>query len=247
MKKVKKLIGLILSVSMIFGLSVTAFASESSSTPEPPKNSDGVYEITEEYIEKYGVHTKDEYGNDIIEVPLGPAADITEPLSSEDECTEGVHEGHSIPDGVVQTRHFILTDHTHEVVNLTSANYSGFVGVTQYAMAGFTITKEYNESFQVNATLSLSGGITKSAVETALGVSVGGSYTRGSGESYSATVPSGYRGRIAYRYYSTLYMFDNKTTYFWSYTPLVTSEEYNACSAETAPYDGYYYLQLLAV
>ena len=114
-------------------------------------------------------------------------------------------------------------------------------------MAGFTISKEYNETFEINASISLQGGITDSIVESALGVSVGGSYRRGSGESYTATVPSGYRGRIAYRYYSTLYMFDNKTTYVWSSTPPVTTEEYDACSAESAPYDGYYYLQLLAV
>lgn len=244
---VKKIVSLICSSAILFGMSTAVFAAEPT-VPTPVVNSEGVFEVTEKYIEKYGIHTTDEFGNNIIEVPLGSAADIVEALSTnEPPCDEGVHEGHLQPEGIPQTRHFSLTPHSHEVVNVTSAQYSNYVPVTQYAMAGFTISKEYNETFEINASISLQGGITDSIVESALGVSVGGSYRRGSGESYTATVPSGYRGRIAYRYYSTLYMFDNKTTYVWSSTPPVTTEEYDACSAESAPYDGYYYLQLLAV
>lgn len=245
-KYVKKIVSLICSSAMLLGMSTTVLAAEPTA-PMPPVNSEGVFEVTEEYIEKYGIHTTDEFGNDIIEVPLAPAANVVESLSiDEPPCDKGLHEGHSLPEGIPQTRHFSLTPHSHEVVNLTSVQYSDTIPVTQYAMAGFTISKEYNDTFEVNASLSLEGGIPKSTVEAVLGISVGGSYTRGSGETYTATVPGGYRGRIAYRYYSTLYMFDNKTTYVWSSIPPVTTEEYDACSAESAPYDGYYYLQLLA-
>lgn len=242
----KKIISIILSLAMVLSMSATAFAAEQT-LPMQPANSDGFIEITEEYIEKYGVHTVDEFGNKIIEVPLGPDMSyISDPITTDEEVHEGIHEGHSYPEGMIQPYHFSLTPHSHEVVNVTSVQYSNYIPVTQYAMAGFTISKEYNETVEVNASLNLNGGISKSSVEGSLGVSVGGSYTRGSGESYSATVPSGYRGRIAYRYYSTLYMFDNKTSYIWSSYPLVITEEFDACSAESAPYDGYFYMQLLA-
>lgn len=133
------------------------------------------------------------------------------------------------------------------MINLRTVQYSSYVPATEYAMPGFTVTKEYSRSVEVNASLNLVGGISKGYVEGQLGVTVGGSYSRGSSESYSAVVPSGYRGRIAYRYYFHLYLFNNRTTYIWSSFPLVTTEEIDACSAESAPYDGYFYLQLLAL
>lgn len=247
-KDLKKLLSVALSTIMVIGMTTTTFAYEQP-MPKLPINSDGVIEITEEYIDQYGIRSVDEFGNEIIEVPLGPdLSNAVDPLTTNEPlCDEGVHNGHSLPEDMVQTYHFSLTPHSHEIVNLRSTRYSNYIPVTQYAMPGFTISKEYNRTVEVNASLSLAGGISKGAVEGELGVSVGGSYTRGSGETYSATVPSGYRGRIAYRYNSTLYSFDNKTTYVWSSSPLVTTEEFDPCSAESAPYDGYFYMQLLSI
>lgn len=245
----KKALSLLLMLSIIISsFSTTAYAAEATSSVENQQGN--VIEITEEYIQKYGVHTVDEYGNNIIEVPLGPsvAGGIKYPdAPAVDDNNMGVHEGHSYPDGYVMPRHFSLTPHSHEIINLETIQYSSYIPVTEYALAGFTVTKSYDRAFDISVSLSLEGGITKNQVEGALGIEVGGTYSWGSGESYSAVVPSGYRGRIAYRYYSYLYLFDNKTTYIWSSLPLVTTEEIDPCSAESAPYDGYYYLQLLAM
>lgn len=244
----KKFLCFLVTFSILMSaLSATAYAAEAAQPTETQQGS--IIEITEEYIQEYGIHTVDEYGNKIIEIPLGPSfvEGIKYPeIPDTDDNNVGVHDGHSYPSNYVTPRHFSLTPHSHEIINLQTVKYSNFIPVTEYAMAGFTVTKEYNRAFDISVSISLEGGITKSQVEGSLGVEVGGTYSWGSGESYSATVPSGYRGRIAYRYYSYLYLFDNKTTYIWSSLPLVTTEEIDACSAESAPYDGYYYLQLLA-
>lgn len=244
----KKVLSIILSLVMLLSMSVPAFAAEAELPNESPQGT--VIEITEEYIEQYGIHTVDEYGNDIIEVPLGPSLvggiKHPEPSAVEDN-NMGVHDGHNYPDGYIMPRHFSLTPHSHEIINLETIQYSSYIPVTEYALAGFTVTKSYDRAFDISVSLNLEGGITKNQVEGKLGIEVGGTYTWGSGESYSAVVPSGYRGRIAYRYYSYLYLFDNKTTYIWSSLPFVTTEEIDPCSAESAPYDGYYYLQLLAM
>lgn len=212
-------------------------------------------QITEEYIQKYGVHTVDENGNAMIEVPLGPS-NATGKLISENvplHDKHKIHSGHNIPDkylnnsDTISAQHFCLTPHTHEIVNLRSIAYNNFVPVTKYANPGFTISKSYNRTFTLSTSISLSGGITKGAVSGELGVEVGGSWSWGEGEEYSAVVPSGYRGRIAYRYDSTMYLFDNKTTYVWSTMPLHTTVEYDACSAESKPHSGYYYMQLIAI
>lgn len=245
----KKTLSLLLVFCLIFTLSIPAFAAETN-TPISKTYPAKEFIITEEYINQFGRHSTDEFGNDIIEVPLCPSqAKVIEKHDYKipEDTGMGVHEGHAIPDGIDSPKHFSLTPHSHEVVNLSSYIYSGYIPVTAYAAPGFTVTKSYSETAELNASLSLSGGITKGIVEGQLGVSVGGTYSCGQGESYSAVVPSGYRGRIAYRYYSYMYTFDNKTTYIWSSLPLVTTTEYDACYAQGAPYDGYFYLQLLAI
>lgn len=249
-KSFKKFICFTLSAIMVMGLSTTAFAAEPESTTPKYLPAD-VDEITEEIIEEYGIVSFDENGNKIITIPLGPAnygTDIAAPDYTPDDDVFGlVHDGHTIPDDIIMPLHFSLTPHSHEVTNLSSYTLNTYEPATEWADQGFTITKEYNRSVEINASLNLNGGISKSAVEAAIGVTVGGSYTRGSSESYSKTVPDGYKGRIVYYYSCTVYTFTNKTAYVWPNTiPQLITYEYDNCSASGAPYNGYFGLQLVA-
>ncbi len=247
-KHFKKLVSLALTAVMVMGMSVTAFAEEPQTQKYLPSD---IEEITEEMIEEYGIVTTDENGNEIITIPLGPAnegATIAAPDFNPDDDVQGfVHDGHTIPENITLPRHFSLTPHSHEVTNLSSYTLNTFVPATEYADQGFTVTKEYNRSVEVNASLDLNGGISKGDVEAAIGVSVGGSYTRGASESYSQVVPNGYKGRIVYYYTCTVYTFTNKTAYVWPNTiPQLITYEYDDCSAQSAPRNGYFGLQLIA-
>lgn len=241
---------LVLAAIMIMGLSSTVFAQETEIDTDRciPSN---VEEITEEMIEEYGIRSTDEDGNEIITILFAPSNAGTysaEPDYNPDESSEGiVHVGHTVPDGINLPRHFSLTPHSHEVTNVSNYTLNTFEPATEWADQGFTVTKEYSRSIEINASLNLNGGISKSSVEAALGVSVGGSYTRGSSESYSKTVPNGYKGRIVYYYSCKVYNFTNKTAYVWPNTiPQLITYEYDSCSASGAPYDGYFGLQLKA-
>lgn len=247
----KKFISALLSLVMILAMPATAFASAPDGTIRYlPTDVD---EITEEIIEEYGIITIDEDGNKIISIPLFPANDVTDisnkNYDSDNNIQGLVHEGHHVPDNIVLPRHFSLTPHTHTVTDVSSFNLNTFVPATEFARAGFTVTKEYSRGVTVNAALDLSGGISKGDVEAALGVNVGGSYVCGESESYqSPVIPSGYKGRIVYRYTCTVYMFTNKTAYFWPNTiPQLITYEYDDCTAESGPRDGYFDLQLIAM
>jgi len=241
---IKKLISLIMACIMIMGISYNVIAVETPTQNTRPvvitkedidigsidTNTQPII-ITEEDIQQYGTETTDEFGNTIIEIPLGTS----------------ISEGEFIPEELMSPNHFSLTSHTHEVANLTWMNYSGFVPVTDYAMPGITITKSYDKTFTLSTSITLTGGIEISVVTAQIGVEVGGSYAWGQGESYSVTVPSGYKGRIAYRYDSKMYFFDNKITYYYSF-PSYTTVEYHPCSAEGKPLPGgTYYLQIIAI
>ncbi len=243
-----KLVSFALSLVMVMGMPAAAFAASPSDIQFLPSEID---EITDQVIEEYGVVSTDEYGNEIIVIPLGAANSGTftaAPNDNPDDSTIGpVHEGHSIPDNIILPRHSNLTPHNHEVTNLSSYTRSTYVPATAYADEGFTVTKEYSRSVEINASLNLNGGITADMVSTQIGVSVGGSYSRGENESYSKTVPDGYKGRIVYYYDCTVYSFTNKTTYYWPNTiPQQITYEYDSCSAEGAPRNGYFGLQLIA-
>lgn len=245
----KKLVSVALSAVMIMGMSVTASASNSTNTIKYLPSD--VEEITEDIIAEYGISSIDENGNEIITIPLGEAnigSYVEAPNYDYDATTQGlVHDGHAIPDNIILPRHFSLTPHSHEVTDVSSYTLNTYVPATEFADQGFTVTKELNRTVEVNASLNLNGGISKGAVEGALGVTVGGSYTRGASESYSKTVPNGYKGRIVYYYSCTVYNFTNKTSYVWPNTiPQLITYEYDKCSAQSAPRNGYFGLQLIA-
>lgn len=212
-------------------------------------------EITQEIIDEYGIVSTDEFGNEVITIPMGPATSgeyIEASDYNPDEDVEGyVHDGHTIPGYMLDNftpglYHFCLTPHTHEVINLRSSSGKWLRPVTSYADEGFTVTKAYDKSIEVNASLDLKGGISKKIAEGSIGVSIGGSYTRGSSEEYTKTIPDGYKGRIVYYFDCTTYNFTNKTTYIWPNTiPLLMTYEYDACSAQGAPRNGYFGLQLV--
>lgn len=246
-KHFKKLVGLALAATMVMGMSLATFAAE----PDETRNylPSDIEEITQDVIDEYGIITLDENGNEVITIPLGPSnsgTDIAAPDYNPDNNVQGfVHEGHTIPNNVMLPRHFSLTPHSHEVTNLTSSSGKWLVPVTSYADQGFTISKEYSKSVEINASLNLNGGISKGEAEASIGATIGGSYTCGSSETYTATVPKGYKGRIAYYYTCTTYNFTNKTAYVWPNTiPLLITYEYDNCSAQGAPRDGYFGLQL---
>jgi len=241
----KRLLAMALLASLLLGMTTTAFATDDTSVSNPP------LVITEEYIAEHGIPSTDEFGNDTILIPLGPSTSggIALPEPPEDDHDYfSVHEEHFPENSFITPYHFSLKTHTHKIINLKQGTFSGTVPVTAYAAPGFTVTKHYDETFTISASLELAGGISKSDVEGTLGIQVGGSYTWGSGESYEATVPSGWRGRISYRYYSYMYVFDNETTYFTlptaSTPPIVTKVTVDPCSAISKPYDGFYYLEL---
>lgn len=247
----KKLLSTILSLFIILSFTTPALAANESDLDEGlPKFVPADVEITQEIIDEYGIVSTDESGNENITIPMGPATsgeDIEAPDYNPDEDAEGyVHEGHTIPDNIGLPRHFSLTPHSHKVINLKSSSRKWLKPVTSYADEGFKISKEYSKSVEVNASLNLNGGISKSTAEASIGASIGGSYTRGSSETYAATVPKGYRGRIVYYYTCTTYNFTNKTTYVWPNTiPQQITHEYDACSAQGAPRNGYFGLQLV--
>lgn len=249
-KSFKSFISLSIAIIMMMAMATTAFAQEAKAL-EPKCLPSDVEDITEEMIEEYGIISTDADGNEIITLLFAPSNEgtsIPAPDYDPDDEDQGfVHEGHSMPGNVILPRHFSLTPHTHEVTDLTSFRLNTFEPATEWADQGFTVTKEYNRSVEINASLSLNGGISKGAVEAALGVTVGGSYSRGSSESYSKTVPNGYKGRIVYYYSCTVYNFTNKTTYVWPNTiPVLMTYAYDKCTAYGAPYDGYFALQLKA-
>ncbi len=199
-------------------------------------------EFTKEYIEKHGVRKKDENGKDIIELPLGPSFSNINALPN----AAGVDDR-----GGYSSKHFSFVPHFHEVINVSKYAYSGFVPVTSYAAPGFTISKSTHTTFNINLALNLNGGITNGIVETALGASLGGAYETGYGESYTAVIPKGYIGRIAYRYCSYMYDFTNKATYihygnppYFVQIPLYMEVQYHRCRGESRPYHGFYYLQI---
>lgn len=244
----KKLLSMTLCAVMVMGMGTTAFAAAPDETPTKFLPSD-IDEITDEIIAEYGIVSYDENGNEVITIPMGPSSSGTEtpaPDYDPDSDTQGfVHDGHAIPDNVELPRHFSLTPHSHEVTNLTSSSGKWLVPVTAYADQGFSISKEYSKSVEINASLNLNGGISKDTAEASIGTTIGGSYTRGSSETYTATVPNGYKGRIVYYYTCTTYNFTNKTAYVWPNTiPQLITYEYDACSAQGAPRDGYFGLQL---
>ncbi len=241
---------------MILSLAVPVFAAnESYLGDEFPDFVPADAEITREIIDEYGIDSTDEFGNESIIIPMGPATsgeDIETSNNNLDEDFKGyVHDGHVIPDNIIDNvhpslYHFSLTPHTHEVINLKASSGKWLKPVTSYADEGFTISKEYNKSVVINASLDLKGGISKKTAEASIGFSIGGSYTRGSSETYTKTVPKGYKGRIVYYYECTTYKFTNKTTYIWpNTTPQLITHEYDACSAQGAPRNGYFGLQLI--
>lgn len=249
-KHFKKLISVALTAVLAMGMSITTFAQEADTSSTKCLPSD-VEEITEEMIQEYGIVSIDEEGNEVITILFAPSNEGTTtpaPNYNLDNDVKGfVHDGHTVPDNIMLPRHFCLTPHTHEVINLTSSSGKWLIPVTAYADQGFTISKEYSKSVEINASLNLNGGISKNDVEAAIGVSVGGSYTRGTSETYTATVPNGYKGRIVYYYTCTTYNFTNKTAYVWPNTiPQLITYEYDDCSAQGAPRDGYFGLQLIA-
>lgn len=243
----KKLLSLILVVTMVIGMGTTAFAKESNENIKYlPSDVD---EITDEIIAEYGIVSLDEDGSEIITIPIAPSDIenyIAAPNYNPDNEVQGfVHDGHTIPNNITLPYHFSLTPHSHAVTNLSSFTLNTYEPATEWADQGFTVTKEYNRTVEINAALNLNGGISKGAVEGELGVTVGGSYIRGSSESYSKEVPNGYKGRIVYYYTCTVYTFTNKTAYVWPNTiPQLITYEYDDCSAHGAPRNGYFGLQL---
>lgn len=242
----KKLLALALLASLLLGMTTPVFAADDITPVSNPP-----FVITEEYIAEHGIPSTDEFGNDTILIPLGPSTStgvaLPEP-QEDDHDYMSVHEEHFPKNNSITPCHFSLVLHTHKIINLKQGTFSGSVPVTAYAAPGFTVTKQYDETFTISTSVELAGGISKKDVEATLGIQVGGSYAWGEKESYSATVPSGWRGRISYRYYSYMYVFDNETTYFTlptaSSPPRVTKVTVDPCSAVSKPYDGFYYLEL---
>ena len=252
----KKIFSAILSFFIVSYMAVPVFAANVSYLDnELPDFVPADDEINQEVIDKYGISSTAEFGNEVIIIPMGPSTNgeyIESQNDNQDEDIEGyVHDGHVIPDNVIdndapQLYHFSLTPHTHEVINLKKSSGKWKKPVTSYADQGFEISKEYNKSVVINASLNLNGGISKKTAEASIGASIGGSYTRGSSETYTAKVPKGYKGRIVYYYDCTTYKFTNKTTYVWqNTTPPLKTYEYNACSAQGAPRNGYFGLELI--
>lgn len=225
--------------------SVTTFAEEKDSIKYLPSD---VKEITEEIIDEYGIVSIDEDGNEIITIPLGPSdseSNIETPYHNFDDTIHDViHEGHKIPDNIPIPRHYDILVHTHEVINVRSYILNSYAPVTHFADQGFTITKEYSKSAEISVAVNLVGGITKNIVEHSLGITIEKSYSQGSNESYSRTVPNGYKGRIVYYYSSTVYNFTNKTTYYWPEGGFFY--HYDECTVQSAPRNGYFGLQLIA-
>ncbi len=215
----KRITAILVSVLCIISIPTFAFATE----------------LTQEYIDMYGIKSIDEFGDDTIIIPLG-------------NWNSGV-ETTALPDfhKCDMERHFSLTPHTHHMENINANR--GLVqskALTAYADEGFILTKEYSSS--VTFTMEVDFKIPKAEAEKTLGITLGGSYTFGSSVSYTApAIPEGYLGRIAYRVKFDYYIFDDRITYVYDTIPLTYYDayEYN-CSAESAPYDGYFYLELKA-
>ena len=247
----KKLLSIILSLSVVLGLSTNALAASDENTNQIKYLPSDVEEITEEIIEEYGIVSTDENGNEIITIPIAPsdAGNFT-PMSDfnpDDYATGLVHDGHTVPDSIITPYHFSLTPHTHTVIDKSSYILNTYKPVTEFADQGFTVTKEYNKAVEIHADFNLQGGISKGAVEGALGITVGGSYTRGESESYSKEVPAGYKGRIVYYYTCTVHTFVNETAYVWPNTiPQLITYEHDNCYVHGAPRNGYFGLQLIS-
>lgn len=232
-KAVSLLLGTVLALNVTF---INSLAT--SSTPENQIDS---INITQEVIDQYGTTVVDENGNEYIEILLGTGGEIVasdeieSPLPPSDD-SEFCNEFHGN-----NTRHWSNIAHTHSVINVSSYVYNTYKPVTQWAQGGFTVSKTYSQGVSITSGLSLNGGISTDIVNASLGISAGATHTRGQSESYSATVPAGYKGRISYRYDIKCYNFTNRTTYSQNWN--VWSDD-SACYAEGAPYNGYFYLQL---
>lgn len=260
----KKLFTVLLIIAICISTSSVSFAGEIVSGVEYSKYSvekilkeieklevdeEGNTIYTEKFIKKYGIIEIDENGEEIIVLPIAKdEVNITPPVVSEIHDIYEVH--HELPElddnlievPVILPMHYSPTGHVHRIENINTYTWIASTPLTLWADEGFTVMKYYYQSGTLSVSMSLGGGITVDQCESFFGIELGGSYTVGEGEQYSAVVPQGYEGRISYRSYSYYYDFDTYTDYylggFLYYTVI------NSSYAISEPYDGLIYLEL---
>jgi hypothetical protein len=189
--------------------------SASDSIPKDNSNN----EISTDDIERLGTKNLDEYGNEVIEIPISELQGdnlLIQNSTADGHNDYGMHQGHKSDSRTL--RHASLTAHTHKVTNKKKAGtYQKTKVLTGYADSGFILTVATGESFNINLSASLNGGISLPVASAGLGVTVGTSFTKTVSNTYSKKIPKKYIGRIVYNYSTDRYTFTNETTYYFAH------------------------------
>ena len=140
-------------------------------------------ELTEEYIQEYGIPSVDENGNETILIPLYS-------ISEMEYKPEVLPEDHvrCVPEGNGLARHFIGITHSHQITNVNTTTAYISKPISYWADQGFQITWTSGWSVSISLSLDLKSGIPKSTVEKNFGVAIGGSYTYTESNAYTSPV-----------------------------------------------------------
>lgn len=198
-------------------------------------------ELTDEYIEEYGIPSTDENGNATILIPL-----YSIPVTSQTQLEIPEDHTNCMPEELALQRHFSLNSHTHQMINIRTTRTYKSLPISTWADEGFVISWTTGWSKTVTMEVSLSSGISVDQVEAGLGVNVGGSYTYTESLAYQApAVPEGYEGRIALKVIFDYYVFDDQITYtILGVPPSTVTEVITNNTAESEPLDAVVYLEL---
>ena len=216
MSSFKKRLTMLLAFVMLFSIStVSSFASN-----------DGIIVNIAN-----GIQTTDEFGNTIVEIPIAIDKSVVdvETLS---------------PPTQMEPNHWHISPHTHSIENISTYLINDFYPVTSYSTAS-SVSYSMGSSFSISASISTSVGVTEDIVTTTLGGSVTGSSTITADQTYTFNIPSGYKGRIVYRYSYDYYTFDCVTYWY-----LTGDTDRGDGSARSKPHDdasAYFTLQLVEI
>lgn len=201
-------------------------------------------EITDEYIEQYGIPYWEEDGKLTTLVPL-LAIDPADVVHT--EMNIAVDHSKCVPEGLRQARHYHPCLHTHEIIQVKTATAYKMNYLSSWMGQGITITCDAGMQVTVEMSVALTSGIEVEQVKRELGIDIGGSYTYTQAGGFQVTVPAGYDGRLVLRTTFPSYNFDDRITYYMDAIPVYTVTEVIAGNtAEGAPTEYYVYLQLRA-
>lgn len=226
MKKFKKIISMCMVTVMAMSIMCVGASAESNISIGNIGDRDNRIEITESDIIEKGIKTVDEYGNEVIEIPIQIDTNNVD-LPAEP---------------TVEPYHFHIAPHSHYIENVLKYKVNDFKPLTNYSTAG-TVSYSMGESFELSASISTSVGVTAEVVSAELGSSVTGSRQITASQSYTYDIPSGYKGRIIYRYSYDMYLFDCVTR--WTLTGGIDRGEGSAISKPYNDASAYFTIQLV--